>query len=404
MKVSLRRAEDSHYRWIRFRGARQADEGHTRLANDPVTSPVVRRIYREMATGASLRSIARGLDADGIKTPMKKDAWSVSALRLVLRDPAYKGEAYAWKNGGNPIQLPDGTIPPLVDAGTWTAANRRLDRNKRTATRRNANPEASLLRAGFLVCGVCGRTMSVQNSGTGGQAHYRCINNGHHIHLRRDELDEAVVKRIRWLLNEDAVLEGAPDASDLNDPTEELDLLDRMIASVDRKRANLTDSIMDTNDADSRNVLLAQLDQLSQRHRALQDERDEAARHVERYQASREIIDGFDEWRRKVAVVFEKGTYQERRDILHEIGLQVLAWPIEHDPRWQIKLEILPSIVFSSPSRCSAGWPCPCRRPAWRWSASRSRAARPPMPDPENRTFPPARFCEATLNHRAIGE
>ena len=72
-----------------------------RLEPDPVTSPIVERIYRMYADGAGLRYIAQQLTDDGVPSPSQHDparnrhrdarGWAHSAIRAILDNPVYTG-------------------------------------------------------------------------------------------------------------------------------------------------------------------------------------------------------------------------------------------------------------------------------------------------------------------------
>jgi len=72
-----------------------------RLEADPLTAPVVRRIYAEYLAGNGIFAIAEGLTRDGILSPSAydrrrnphrtTDAWSKSAVRVILANPRYTG-------------------------------------------------------------------------------------------------------------------------------------------------------------------------------------------------------------------------------------------------------------------------------------------------------------------------
>lgn len=72
-----------------------------RLEPDPVTAPIVERIYRTYADGAGLRYIAQQLTDDCVPSPSQYDparnshrdprGWSHSAIRAILDNPAYRG-------------------------------------------------------------------------------------------------------------------------------------------------------------------------------------------------------------------------------------------------------------------------------------------------------------------------
>jgi site-specific DNA recombinase len=60
-----------------------------------------------------------------------------------------------------------GIAPAIVTPQEAATVAQRLATNKAHATRNNRNPEAALLRAGFVKCGHCGWAMSVQNARRG---------------------------------------------------------------------------------------------------------------------------------------------------------------------------------------------------------------------------------------------
>ncbi|MGW4370476.1 recombinase family protein, partial [Nocardia takedensis] len=74
-----------------------------KLEADPVTAPVVRRIFREYLMGFGIFAIAQRLTAEGIACPSAHDydrnrhrsgvAWSKSAVRTILANPRYTGFA-----------------------------------------------------------------------------------------------------------------------------------------------------------------------------------------------------------------------------------------------------------------------------------------------------------------------
>ena len=83
-----------------------------------------------------------------------------------------------WFDPEKAIRLPDGTIPPLVDRATWAAVQAILKRNKAQSIRSAKNPEAALLRGGFVHCGTCGRVMKVRPRSKGGVDYYCGSSNG----------------------------------------------------------------------------------------------------------------------------------------------------------------------------------------------------------------------------------
>lgn len=73
-----------------FLGYRKGADGTPEI--DPEESVTVQRIYREYIHGKSLHAIAKGLTADGIKTPRGKDNWRKSSVESILKNEKYKGD------------------------------------------------------------------------------------------------------------------------------------------------------------------------------------------------------------------------------------------------------------------------------------------------------------------------
>lgn len=120
-----------------------------RLEPDPVTAPVVRRIFELFANGQGLKQIANTLTADNIPSPSAHDrkrnrnrdprGWAHSAVRTILRNEKYLGRAVwgkqvrtdelydlddvaagyitrqRWTDRENWTYSPDGAHPALID-------------------------------------------------------------------------------------------------------------------------------------------------------------------------------------------------------------------------------------------------------------------------------------------------
>ncbi|WP_239342452.1 recombinase family protein, partial [Frankia sp. CiP3] len=211
------------------------------LEPDPVTSPIIARIFREYATGRGLYAIAEGLTADGIPSPSAHDpvrnphrtgiAWSKAALRAILTNPRYTGRQVWNRQRKDEVLLdvedvalgyetrmrwndPDVWIysaaavhPPLVDDETFAQVQarynvRKVDPSGPREPKRTRHPYQ--LR-GLMHCGLCRRRM--QGSWNNGKPHYRCVypdqyalaNHVHHprsIYVR----EELIVPHLdRWL-------------------------------------------------------------------------------------------------------------------------------------------------------------------------------------------------------------
>ena len=76
-------------------GYKWRDAAKSGLEIDPLTGPIVRRIFLEASRGASIRSIAARLTAEGVPTTKGGAKWAVSTIHTILTTAAYTGRAVA---------------------------------------------------------------------------------------------------------------------------------------------------------------------------------------------------------------------------------------------------------------------------------------------------------------------
>jgi hypothetical protein len=148
---------------------------------DPATAPIVERIYREYAAGASSVKIAQRLNAEGVPSPTGGH-WNCVSLRGkavggpgILRNPIYNGER-VWRasistkssNGQRRRRAsPEARIMRvpapemrLVPEGLWRAVQARLEAAARAPRPEQARRPKRLL-SGLMRCGGCGGAMSL---------------------------------------------------------------------------------------------------------------------------------------------------------------------------------------------------------------------------------------------------
>lgn len=184
------------YRWL-------DDEPGKRTAyvEDSETAPVVRRIFRMVLAGKSLRDIARALNDDKIPTPGQVarkhglggrktvgDSWSHENVRRLIIDRTYTGEKIAFKyqafmheNGKRVIALRTAgdeqvklTVPALIDQATFDVAQSLLS-SKSKSGRPPLDKEVVWLR-GHVRCASCGSRMRPERAHRDGSHYYRCPN------------------------------------------------------------------------------------------------------------------------------------------------------------------------------------------------------------------------------------
>jgi site-specific DNA recombinase len=181
-----------------------------RLEPDPVTGPVVGRIFQMYAAGQGQKQIAATLTAEGVPSPSGHDrkrnphrdprGWAHSAIRAMLVNERYLGHAVwgkqartdelfdlddvaagyitrqRWTAKDRWVRGPDDAHPALVDQELWDRVQARIAVRSRQGPKGSRSPRPTttpyLLR-GLIHCGLCERRM--EGSQAHGHLRYRCI-------------------------------------------------------------------------------------------------------------------------------------------------------------------------------------------------------------------------------------
>jgi site-specific DNA recombinase len=337
------------------------DGSKARYIVNPATAPVVRRIFEASMSGLPLRASAKALTDDGIPTSRGAAVWDPVVVRNMLRNSAYAGEAYAFRvqqtkvAGTNRMRsverprdewvpLPEGTIPAIVDRGVFGAVQDRLRRNLEQSPRRLRDPEAYLLRGGYARCGYCGNAMSAVKGGRRNAGRlYRCTRRSRSEGLctahgiLASMLDDAVWSRVAALFTQPDVISRELERLQQNDPTvAEAESIERAIAGVQRKAANLARSLALFDDPDATAPVVAQLEAIRAQERTLIAERAQILGRRAAWAAGQQHIAGIQAWCRKVGARLDTMTYDQRRTALDALGIQARVWRADHSPRYLI--------------------------------------------------------------------
>ena len=358
-------------------GYRWRDEDKSALDIDPATGPVVRRVVGDVLAGRSLRSIAAALEAEGVPTPNGGRRWAISVLSQMLKHPAYRGDATAlrWRServrGGRSrqsprpvtehVQLPAGTIPPLMTAAEFAAIGARLERNRLRAVRNNGRPAAALLRGGIARCGVCGCALTVENRTTrAGEpwARYRCSNHdgAPTPTMAAASLDAAVWRIVEGVVADPSVIAAKVAQLGQHDPSaDELAAVERRLATTEEQRRRLARRVAALEVDDAAMPLLDELKEQAAQARRLQEKRTALSAESGARQATREQVASLGEWCRRVAANLPTLGYEERRQLLDGMGATVRLWDAAHEPRWELVMRPNPAdgggIVYESAIR-----------------------------------------------------
>jgi len=169
-----------------------------RIVNE-TQAEIVRAIFDKVVNkGYTLYKVAKELNREGIEAP-KGGKWSIYAISRLVRNPAYRGEAYAFchkviepqkprkeirhysktthilRNREEWIPLPN--TPAILSPEMFEAAQKQLELNKKKSYR-NRKHEYLLINGRFR-CGICGHSMCGTHKKTakGDWLFYRCITN-----------------------------------------------------------------------------------------------------------------------------------------------------------------------------------------------------------------------------------
>lgn len=328
-----------------------------------MTGPIVQRLFALAASGSSIRSIAATFSREGILTPTGKTTWSHTTVRQLLVDPTYTGEAAAWRfakvqgkragstvvrlrDAADQVKLPDGTVPELVTAAVFNAVQERLRLNKLRVTRNNRAPHLTLLRGGYVHCGICGYTMHAGYS-TGGRRGYGAVvyECGHapmadaarcRFTMRAALLDSAVWKHVETLLKQPEVIALELERMRAEDPSaQDLSTVERDISNVARQQLNLVEQLANVSGSVT-DLVTQKLNTLEALRRQLEIEQQVVLSRQEAWAAALGRIGELDAWVANVAANLDALTYDEKRLALDALNVQVKLWPTDHDPRYEV--------------------------------------------------------------------
>lgn len=198
-------------------GREWPDYGHEPLEPE---ATAVRRGYAMLLAGATLRSIARTWNEDGLTTTAGQpfEAYSV---RGVLTNPRNAGLVAPPRDSASAsdshnlslADLPVGSWEPLVTPETWAAA-RDLLADPARRSNRGAMPKTLL--SGIATCGLCGGAMK---AGVVRQIRsYRC-SEAPHLSRKRDDADHFITHVVldRLARPDAAAILARDDAPDLSE-------------------------------------------------------------------------------------------------------------------------------------------------------------------------------------------
>lgn len=180
-----------------------------RFEIDPVTGPVVRRIFEEYSSGKSAVSIYTALNAEGYRT-VRGNLFNKNSLRKILQNEKYIG-VYEFAD----IRDEQG-IPPIVSRETFDEVQKMLEKHHRAPAAKKDN--GGFLLTAKLFCGECGEPMT-GDSGTSksGAVYYYYNCNGHRAkkckkqRVSKDWIEDIIVAELARIVHSDKVVNSFAD-------------------------------------------------------------------------------------------------------------------------------------------------------------------------------------------------
>ena len=316
-------------------------ENPARAINE-AEAEIVRRIFTLAAEGYGHHSIVRKLHQEGALTPAGQP-FQKSQIARILSDPAYKGDAYAFRYASTGkakarrvkirpdaehVLLPPGTIPPIVPAEIWDAAQSRKLTNGGETTRNERKPY--LLR-GLIFCLACGRKMTPD---TEKQIRvYRCASRyattgrcgGKRV--RADTVEGTAWDAASQILGDSQALTLAQDLPDEGPRTSAREAeLKRRIARIEAQQARLVNNLADLDAPDLIAIARRKLESLSKDRQKLKTElsriEQSSAEEDARAAALAEVL-AFAAYLGSLAD--REVSFENRRKFLELLGLSVRA-------------------------------------------------------------------------------
>jgi site-specific DNA recombinase len=334
--------------------------------------------------GYSAFRIAQYLREQGIPNPVRelKDGtrleWGKTTVHRILTNPLYIGKGTTRKRitkkvgkvvkvlGIRPdseqIEIAPGVIPPIIDEETFTRAQEKRAVNKKLATRHNANPEASLLRGGYAICGICGQVLlaiSMSPDPQHGMNHprylYQCYDPDsrkrcNKINITCHILDDAAWEYVQTLIEDQRKVEERLQEieAQLTQRTVDLGPIDTKLAEIELDMQNCAKGIIKAKDEYTIELLTTQNANLAAARAELLKTRAEIAEKANNVELIRAKLDRFrKKWFSKAASLNDNPTYQEKREACEILGIQAIVYPVPSNKevrRWKFRI-VPPEIV-----------------------------------------------------------
>jgi len=352
------------------------DEKHTFYTIEAIEAMIVNRIFElYVIEHISIRGIAAKLHMEGVPNPSNRGDWGTTTVTRILKDKFYIGEGtnrrLKWEyvdgkrkevSHPNPTPLPEGVVPPIVTKDIWYAAQEKRRIAKQEAKRNNREPEKTLLRAGYIHCGYCGRAMTVVRynreapSKKQPSVHYRCgaVNVPNYRTCQKTptitvgKIDKIVWDFVKDILEE---IEGLREIlqSEPSSTVDELKSLNQIIRRTEEEQERTIIDIRGLSGR-ARDLMIAELNRLEDNLQKLHEEKDRTIPYVNRAEQAKIEVEEFFRWCVQIKGKYEGANYEEKRLALRLLGISVKVYKATDKEHEQYTITARPEIIDKLPT------------------------------------------------------
>jgi site-specific DNA recombinase len=348
-----------------------------KLIENEAEAPVVRDILHMRAQKQTIYAITKYLLDNNIPSP-GGGKWNERTVRMIIERAAdlYRGIAtaykyqysYEYRNGKRvtvkkvrPIEerllLPDGTVPRIIDDETARLALAAAGINKQESTRNNPNNEDTLLRSGYIRCGLCGNLMSMRRhkKADGMYLIYRCSGTSRaaraceHMEISAPKIDKIVWDYLLGVLRDLEIVEAAVNTilelDEFTSPEKAaIKTIDECKALIEQYREDLKTTGLSKS---ARTVLLLDLgkqtdllEELERQLAAIQSGKLSFEKVLNEY---RDFVKWCQEFKRSG----QDASYKRKREALQFLGVSVYIYK-ENSPEGRYKIRLAPPELMRS--------------------------------------------------------
>jgi site-specific DNA recombinase len=293
---------------------------------------IIRWLAEAYADGVGTQRLRVMLAERGIPAPMGGE-WSDYTIMSILSDrritgtnmQAFRYKEKRYKSHHDTLDIPDGSYPAIISGELFERIQKRMATNKAQAIRSSKRPEDFLLRAGYVRCAVCKRGMRGTFDPRRNTFAYRC-NNGHGF-IPSKPLDAAIWERIEYMADHVVLIEQAIALATSDNRLERnVHAIEGSIATWQASADNYLEDLKDTTlTGNSRTAIRKLMDDANRMVLQLEAEKAQIAGGMVDKERERAAYQDILAWCTKVKTAREELTYQQKRDFMTMLGIQVIV-------------------------------------------------------------------------------